>query len=263
MDIPAVSVELQRHGEVALLTLQRPEVGNAINDAIRHELPERVEQLDRDDAVRCIVLAGAGVRGFCVGADIKERRAVGNSVQERRRLIDNPWIERVARTRKPVVAALHGYCLGGGLELALACDIRIAAPDTVLGLPETGLGLIPGGGGTQRLPRLIGAARALDLILTGDRLSAADALALGLVTRLSANRDSLVEEALALAARVAARPPAATAYAKELVRGAGEIDLAAGLQQERALFSILMNTADRAEAAQAFAEKRPAKFGGH
>lgn len=262
MDSPTDPIGLRRQGAVALLTLQRGDVGNAINDAIRQGLPALLEQLDADDDVRCMVLTGAGEKGFCVGADIKERRTVGSSVQERRRVADTPWIDRIARVRKPVIAALHGYCLGGGLEIALACDIRMAAPGTVLGLPETGLGLIPGGGGTQRLPRLIGAGRALDLILSGDRVSAADALAMGLVTRLSASRESLVDEALALAERIGARPPSATAYAKELVRAAGEIDLPAGLQQERSLFAILMNTADRAEAAQAFAEKRPARFTG-
>lgn len=262
MDARVPEIEEQRHGAVALLVLQRPEVGNAINDAIRQGLPSRMEQLDADDSVRCLVLAGAGERGFCVGADIKERRSPGTPVEERRRLLDNAWIDRVARIRKPVVAALHGYCLGGGLELALACDIRIAAPDARLGLPETGLGLIPGGGGTQRLPRLVGPGRALDLILSGDRVTAAEALAMGLVTRISASPGSLRDEALALAARIGARPPAATTYAKELIRGAGELELAAGLQQERSLFAILMNTADRAEAAKAFAEKRPPNFQG-
>ena len=173
MQDTAPPVLFEPHGTVALVTLQRPEVGNAVNDAIRVALPELLERLDRDESCACIVLTGAGERGFCVGADIKESRAIGSSVQERRRLMGNAWIDRVGQLTKPVVAALHGYCLGAGLELALACDLRIAAPNTLFGLPETGLGLIPGGGGTQRLPRLVGLGRALDMMLTGDRIDAA------------------------------------------------------------------------------------------
>ena len=185
-------IVLTIHGKVAQVTLNRPQVGNAFNDAIRNELPRLLEALDGDDSCSAIILNGAGERGFCVGADIKESRTIGSSVQERRRLKDNAWIDRIASLSKPLVAAIHGYCLGGGLELALACDLRIAAPGAVFGLPETGLGLIPGGGGTQRLPRLIGLGRAMDLLLTGDRVSSEEALRTGLVTRVASNADSLV-----------------------------------------------------------------------
>ena len=263
MQDTAPPVLFEPHGTVALVTLQRPEVGNAVNDAIRVALPELLERLDRDESCACIVLTGAGERGFCVGADIKESRAIGSSVQERRRLMGNAWIDRVGQLTKPVVAALHGYCLGAGLELALACDLRIAAPNTLFGLPETGLGLIPGGGGTQRLPRLVGLGRALDMMLTGDRIDAAEALRIGLVSRLARDRASLVEEALALAARVAARPPTASAYAKEAACAGIDLDLQAGLQLEKTLFSLLMATQDRAEAALAFREKRAPRFSGN
>ena len=255
-------VLLDQHGKVALVTLNRPEVGNAFNDAIRNRLPALLEQLDGDDGCAAIVLRGAGTRGFCVGADIKEDRSIGSSVQERRRLLGNAWIDRVGRISKPVVAALHGYCLGGGLELALACDLRIASAGALFGLPETGLGLIPGGGGTQRLPRLIGLGRALDMMLTGDRISAEEALRIGLVSRLVPDTATLDTEALALATRIAARPPAATAYAKEAARAGIEIDLQAGLTLEKTLFSLLMSTTDRAEAALAFKEKRAPRFTG-
>lgn len=161
-----------------------------------------------------------------------------------------------------MIAALHGYCLGGGLELALACDIRIAAPGAQFGLPETGLGLIPGGGGTQRLPRVIGLGRAMDLLLSGDRIDAQEALRIGLVSRLVADRDALLGEARALAGRIAARPPTATAYAKEAARNGIEMDLQAGLTLEKTLFSLLMSTSDRAEAALAFKEKRAPRFTG-
>ena len=183
-------------------------------------------------------------------------------MQERSRLQNNAWIDRVARISKPVVAALHGYCLGGGLELALACDIRIAAPGAQFGLPETGLGLIPGGGGTQRLPRLIGLGRAMDMMLTGERIDAQEALRIGLVSRLAADRGTLLAEGRAIAQRIASRPPTATAYAKEAARAGIEMDLQAGLTLEKTLFSLLMSTTDRAEAALAFKEKRPPRFTG-
>lgn len=254
---------LTTHGKVAQVTLNRPQVGNAFNDAIRHELPRLLETIDGDDRYAAIVLNGSGERGFCVGADIKESRTIGNSVQERRRLKDNAWIDRVADLAKPVVAAIHGYCLGGGLELALACDLRMTAPGAVFGLPETGLGLIPGGGGTQRLPRVIGLGRALDMILTGDRINSDEALRMGLVTRMTSGADTLVAEALAVAARIAVRPPTASAYAKEAAKSGLEMDLQAGLNLEKTLFSLLMSTADRAEAAAAFRDKREPRFTGN
>jgi len=253
---------LERHEKVAVVTLNRPEVGNAFNEAIRIGLPDMLEQLDLDDGCAAIVITGAGERGFCAGADIKESRTIGTSVQERRRLLGNAWIDRVGRITKPVIAAIHGYCLGGGLELALACDLRIAAPGALFGLPETGLGLIPGGGGTQRLPRLVGLGRALDLLLTGERIDADEALRIGLISRLARDRTGLLEEARAVATRIAARPPTATAYAKEAARAGLEMELQAGLTLEKTLFSLLMSTTDRAEAALAFREKRAPRFTG-
>jgi len=254
---------LTNHAKVALVTLNRPQVGNAFNDAIRTELPRLVEALDGDDTYAAIVITGAGERGFCVGADIKESRTIGTSVQERRRMNGNAWIDRIAGRSKPLIAAIHGYCLGGGLELALACDLRMAAPGAVFGLPETGLGLIPGGGGTQRLPRVIGLGRALDMMLTGDRVNSDEALRMGLVTRMTSGVDTLVAEALAVAARIAVRPPTASAYAKEAAKAGLEMDLQAGLNLEKTLFSLLMSTADRAEAAAAFREKREPRFNGN
>ncbi|MBU3738778.1 MAG: enoyl-CoA hydratase/isomerase family protein [Rhodoferax sp.] len=259
-DIPELL--MARHGAVALVTLNRPEVGNAINDAIRTGLPQALEALDQDPDCAVVVMAGAGAKGFCVGADIKESRTVGHPVQERQRLLGNPWIDRVARLRKPVIAAIDGFCLGGGLELALACDIRMATARAQFALPETGLGLIPGGGGTQRLARVIGLGRALDLILSGERIDAVQASQMGLVTRVVGEPGDLLASALSLAERIAQRPPTASAFAKEATRQGLEMTLEDGLRLEKSLFSMLMTTADRAEAARAFREKRPPRFSG-
>jgi len=255
------ALRVEAHGAVQLVTLNRPEVGNAINDAIRQGLPAVLEQFDANPGCAVIVLTGAGAKGFCVGADIKESRPIGHPVQERQRLFANAWIDRVAAVRKPIVAAIDGFCLGGGLELALACDIRVASARAQFGLPETGLGLIPGGGGTQRLSRLVGLGWALDLMLLGERIDAAQAHRIGLATRLVEDPADLVRSALALAERLAQRPPVATAYVKEAARAGFDLPLAEGLRLEKTLFSMLTNTEERTEAARAFREKRPPRFG--
>jgi enoyl-CoA hydratase/carnithine racemase len=170
------------------------------------------------------------------------------------------WIEAFDRVSKPLIAAIHGFCLGGGLEIALACDLRVASSDAVFGLPETGLGLIPGGGGTQRLPRTIGLGRALDLLMTGDRVDAAEAYRIGLITRLAADRAALALEVAALADRIASRPPVATAFVKEAATVGLQLDLPAGLRLERALFTMLLSSDERREARAAFQEKRPPNF---
>ncbi len=257
---PAVRIE--REGAIGWIVLDRPAQINAINDAIRRGVPAALAELEADVAVRVIVIRGEGPRGFCAGADIKESRGPETSVQARRRMQQARWIEALDRTEKPVIAALHGYCMGGGLELALACDIRFAAPDAVLALPETGLGLIPGGGGTQRLPRVVGLARALDLLLSNERVTASQALAMGLVTRVAATPESLLAEVRALAERIAAKPPTATLYAKQAARAAMEVELKAGLNLELDLFAQLVPMQDVKEAALAFKEKRAPQFSG-
>jgi enoyl-CoA hydratase len=259
-DFPAI--RLVHDGSVAWVILNRPNQINAINDEIRSAVPQALASLDAHDRVRVIVIRGEGQRGFCAGADIKESRGPETSVQVRRRMEGARWIESLDRVTKPVIAAIHGFCLGGGLELALACDIRMAAPDAVFSLPETGLGLIPGGGGTQRLPRIAGLGRALDMLLTGDRIDAEEARRIGLVTRLSKTPESLKDEVGELAARIAARPPVASAYAKKAARAALELDLKRGLDSELDLFALLAPSDDHAEAARAFAEKRPPRFTG-
>jgi enoyl-CoA hydratase/carnithine racemase len=253
---------LDRHDAVALIQFNRPQAVNAFNEEIRNGLPAMLAVLEADSAIRAIVITGAGERGFCAGADIKEKRPVGTAVSERRRLMPTSWIEAIDRVSKPVVAAIHGICLGGGLEIAMACDIRVAAANATMGLTETALGLIPGGGGTQRLPRLIGLSRALDMLLTAERIDAAEAHRIGLVTRLADTREDAIAEALRIAALMASRPPAAIVYCKEAAITGAAADLQTGLRIEKSLFALLTNTKDRFEAASAFAEKRPPRFTG-
>ena len=258
----AADVLLERIGAVGHIKLNRPDAINAINASIRTHLPRMLDELDRDENIRVILLSGAGERGFSVGADIKEMRASEGPIDGRARLIRDAWIESIDRVSKPVIAAIHGFCLGGGLEVALACDIRIASPSATFGLPEVNLGLIPGGGGTQRLPRIVGLGAALDLLMTGDRINAAEAHRISLVSRLSREPSTLLEEAFALAERLAAKPPSALAFVKEAARSGIETDLAGGLRVEKNLFAILLSTEDRKEAAAAFREKRSAVFSG-
>ncbi len=253
------AVRIKSADGVGWIILNRPTSINAINDEIRSGVPAALEAMDDDQTIRVIVMQGSGARGFCAGADIKENKPVEGPVAARRRLARAPWIESFDRVSKPVIASIHGYCFGGGLEIALACDIRIACADARFALPETGLGLIPGGGGTQRLPRIVGFAKALDMLVTGDQIDAAEALRHGLITRLAADRESLDRDTAELARRIAARPAVATRYAKEAARAALDLDLRAGLRVERDLFSLLLSSEERLAAAAAFRNKAGSK----
>jgi enoyl-CoA hydratase/carnithine racemase len=254
------AIEVVRQDGVGWITLNRPSVINAINDAMRHEVPRALRALDEDPQVRVIVLRGAGERGFCAGADLKESRPPATPFAARSPQASSNWIRAFDGVAKPMIAAVHGYCFGGGLEIALACDLRIAAADAVFSLPETGLGLIPGGGGTQRLPRMVGLARALDLLLTGDRIDGNEAYRIGLVTRLTPTAATLADEAGALARRIAERPPLATRLCKEAARNGLELELGAGLRLEKDLFTMLLGTEERREAVAAFRDKRAPVF---
>lgn len=256
------AVTLERDGAIGWVVLTRAAQINAINDAIRSGVPQALRELDADPAIRVIVLRGDGARGFCAGADIKEQRGPETAIEVRRRMEGTRWIEAIDTVQKPVIAAIHGYCMGGGMELALGCDIRFATPDAVFSLPETALGLIPGGGGTQRLPRVIGPGRAMDLLLTGERLSAKAALDIGLITRMASEASRLLEEVRVFALRIAARAPAATLSAKRAARAALELDLKKGLDLELDLFAMLKPSDDAREAAIAFSEKRSPHFTG-
>lgn len=217
---------------VALVTLTRPQVMNALNVRLREELIAVARELDTNPDVSVAVFTGAGDRAFCAGADLKERGQ--QSVEEQyhyRRHLRPQWIHAVAGMGKPTIAAVNGYCLGGGLELALQCDILIASEKASFGLPEVTLGFLPGAGGTQRLPRAIGLQKAKEILLTGRRFDAAEAERLGVVSRVVPH-EKLLPEALALARAIAANPILSLVQAKLALNASQETTLAAGLQVE-------------------------------
>lgn len=238
---------------VALVTLDRPEALNALNAAVLGRLVDILRDLDANPDCRCIVLTGAGTRAFAAGADIREiagETPAGLLAADR----FARWDE-VAAIRTPIVAAVRGFALGGGLELAMACDMIVAGDDAKFGQPEIRIGVIPGGGGTQRLTRAVGKARAMELILTGRSIDAAEADRVGLVTRVVPAAETLTA-ALELAASVAGMPPLAVRAAKEAVCAAEELPLARGVAFERRLFHLLFGTEDQREGMAAFLEKR-------
>ncbi len=246
---------------VVTITLNRPEVHNAMNEQMRQELTRCFGDLATSDAARVVVVTGAGERAFSAGADIREfvEPQVPVRFRESRKRVD--FRQAMDRCPQPIIGAIRGYALGGGLELALACDIRIAGEDAQLGLTEVNLAIIPGGGGTQRLPRLIGRGRALEMILTGARIDAREAWRIGLVERVVPAADVLAS-ARELARTLAEKAPVALRYAKEAVVKGLELPLADGLRLENDLATLLRTTEDRVEGAKAFLEKRKPRFTG-
>ena len=257
-------VKVEQDGRVAIVTLDHPPV-NALSSKLLEELEEEYDRLDHDDETRTIVLRDEGEKVFVAGADITEFPALREQIEEAAETGSARGIQKLAARmdagRTPVIAAIHGYCLGGGLELAMACDIRIAADDAQLGQPEIKLGLIPGGGGTQRLPRLIGHGRALLLNLTGDPISAAQAYQWGLVERV-VPRAELEDAAVELAQTLAQRSPHAMAVVKELAAETRDLPIAEGLQREAQGFMRCLGSEDGAEGVAAFLEKRQPEFTG-
>jgi enoyl-CoA hydratase/carnithine racemase len=251
-------VESSRDGHVALLRLNRPEARNALSPEVMETLAGELEALDPDPEVRCIVIAGSE-KVFAAGADIKAM-AERSFAEALRHPAASFW-RRVAAIKTPLIAAVSGYALGGGCELALACDMIVASDNAVFGQPEIQLGIIPGGGGTQRLARVLGKQRAMEYVLTGRRFDAQTALELGLVNKI-AEDGAWLEEAMELARTVADRPPIAARLAKQAVLAAEETALSAGLENERRLFELAMATEDRVEGMNAFLEKREPKFEG-
>ncbi|HBW34943.1 enoyl-CoA hydratase/isomerase family protein [Desulfosporosinus sp. BICA1-9] len=245
---------------VATLTLNRPKVLNALNDQVFNELAEAAEELAADQSVRVVIITG-GEKVFAAGADISQM-ASASAVDVT--TSDNPShraFHLIENMPKPVIAAIAGFALGGGCELTLVTDVRIAADNAQFGLPEIKLGILPGGGGTQRLPRLIGAGRAKELIFSGDFINAEEALRIGLVNKV-VPADQLFEEAKKIAKKYADRGVVALRLAKSAVNEGLRMDLEAGLEYEHKCFSLLFATEDQKEGMRAFLEKRSPKFQG-
>lgn len=251
-------VESSRDGHVALCRLNRPDARNALSPELMDELATAVEGFDADPEVRCVVIAGSD-DVFASGADIRALRE--RTFEESLRHPAAAFWRRLAACKTPLVAAVSGFALGGGCELALLCDLIVASDTAEFGQPEITLGIIPGGGGTQRLARVVGKQRAMELVLTGRRVDAREAERLGFVNEVADRRDWL-ERAMELAQRIARRPPIAVRLAKQAVLAADETGLAGGLEHERRLYEIAMATEDRIEGMDAFLEKRPPDFKG-
>jgi enoyl-CoA hydratase/carnithine racemase len=252
------TVTAETRGAVGLARLNRPEARNALSPELMAELVELVEGWDADSELRCIVIAG-GDEWFAAGADIKAmaKRTFAETLTSPAARF---W-PRLAAVRTPLIAAVSGYALGGGCELALVCDMIVASESAEFGQPEILLGIIPGGGGTQRLARVMGKHRAMELVLTGRRIKAGEALDLGIVNRV-APAGQWLDAAMELADVVARRPPLAVRLGKQAVLAADETPLAAGLEQERRLYELAMATEDRVEGMNAFVEKRQPEFRG-
>jgi enoyl-CoA hydratase len=253
------TIVLSREGPVAVIALNRPEALNAMNSVMARDLTEALESLSKDDTVRCLVITGNG-KGFCAGADIREMSRISATEVARAGSLLSIW-EIVGRYPKPIVAALGGFALGGGLELAMCCDIIIAAQGTKLGQPEINIGVIPGGGGTQRLTRAVGRYKAMEMILTGSTITAEEAEAAGLVSRV-VPADQHLQEAMKVAQTIASKAPLAVRLAKQAASAAEEGTLSDGLRLERQLFLLLFSTKDKDEGMKAFLEKRPPVFTG-
>jgi len=246
----------ERHGHVALIRLDRPEARNALSPEMMGELGAAIERLDHDDEVRAIVIAGSD-EVFAAGADIRALR--DRTFAEALFHPTSAFWKRIAGCRTPLIAAVSGFALGGGCELALSCDMIVASETAEFGQPEITLGIIPGGGGTQRLARVLGKQRTMELVLTGRRFSAKQAFEWGIVNRVD---KAWLNSAIDLARVVASGPPVAAKLAKQAVLAADESGLAAGLEQERRLYELAMATHDRLEGMSAFLEKRRPDFQG-
>jgi enoyl-CoA hydratase len=257
--MPYEFVRSELDGPIGIVTINRPQVLNALNHQTMAELVDALQAFDRDPAVRCLILTGSD-RAFAAGADVTQMVDVG-AVEVLSDDNFGRWAQLRA-LRKPLIAAVSGYALGGGCELALMCDMIVASETAQFGQPEVKIGIIPGAGGTQRWTRTAGKARAMEAILTGESVRAADAERMGLVNRV-VPAGAHLEEARRLAHAIAARPPLAVRLAKEAINQAAELSLSGGLELERKLFYLLFASEDKREGMRAFLEKRPpAEFRG-
>ncbi len=242
--MPAGAIIYNKTGHVARITLNRPEAGNTINQELAQDMSEVCEGINQDDDVYVVIITGTGDKAFCAGSEVKTNVAAA-----------------VASIDKPIIAAINGEALGEGMELALSCDIRLASDKARFGLPQIASGIIPVNGGTQRLPRLIGKGKAMELILTGETINAEEAFKIGLVSKIVPG-EKLAAEVDALASKMAGQAPISLRFVKEAVNKGMDITLAQGLRLEGDLYFLLHTTADRTEGIRAFLEKRPPQFNG-
>jgi enoyl-CoA hydratase len=256
------TLQYREDGAVATIRLNRPQKKNSFNGEMRQELEQALQALGRKVDIRAVIVTG-GDEIFCAGADISEMDGTANAESSYRHAREFQILfDQVESLPQPVIAAVSGYALGGGCELALAADFRVASETARFGLPEIKIGAFPGGGGTQRLTRLIGAAKAKEMILLGDPISAQEALAIGLVTKV-ASKEKYLEEATSLATKLAALPRLALQASKMLINRSQDFDLATGLEFEARTFGALAHTHDLAEGTKAFLEKRKPNFTGN
>ena len=254
------TILVEREGRVAILTINRPDKLNALNQQVRDEMLEILAGIEHDEGVGAVVITGAGEKSFIAGADIGE--FAGRTPFDQRHAMRSPRIfDIMASFPKPVIAMINGFCLGGGCELAMSCDIRIASEKARFGQPEINLGLIPGGGGTQRLPRLIGLGQTMRLVLTGDMIGAAEAKEMGLV-EIVVPAEELRAKTLELAGKIASKSPLTVKVAKEALRASERMSIEDGIAYERDLFCLCFASADKEEGVKAFLEKRPAQWTG-
>ena len=254
------TILVERRDRVAIITINRPEKRNALNIQTRAEGAAALDELRADDSIRVVVITGAGDKAFIAGADIAEF-ANRTALTQRQVMMERSLFNAIDSFPKPIIAMVNGYCLGGGCEIALACDIRIASDRASFGQPEINLGIIPGGGGTQRLTKLIGEGKAMEMILSGAIVDAQSALSMGLVNHVVA-ADQLETRTMEIANRIAEKSPIALRLAKEAVKLASRSNLDEGLRREIDLFALCFSSEDKDEGVKAFLEKRRPEFKG-
>jgi enoyl-CoA hydratase len=254
------TITVERRGRVAILTINRPDKLNALNRQVHSEGVAALDELRKDENVRVLVITGAGEKAFIAGADISEFEGQ-TPVTQRDLFHERTFFNSIDSFPKPVIAMVNGFCLGGGNELAMACDLRMASENARFSQPEINLGIIPGGGGTQRLTRLVGEGRSMEMSLTGDMIDAATALQFGLVNHVYPS-DQLEAETMKLADKISEKAPIALQLIKEAVKFASKSNLDEGLRREVDLFAICFSTEDKQEGVSAFLEKRKPEFKG-
>ncbi|MEQ2128620.1 short-chain-enoyl-CoA hydratase [Caldanaerobacter subterraneus KAk] len=255
------NIEVKIEKGIATITINRPKALNALNTETLEELENVLEVLQNDDGVKVIVITGAGEKAFVAGADISEMKDMSVFEAKKFAELGQKVFRKIELMKKPVIAAVNGYALGGGCELALACDIRIASRNAKFGQPEVGLGIIPGFGGTQRLPRIVGVSKAKELIYTGDMIDAEEALRIGLISKV-VEQDKLLEEAYGIAKKIMSKGLVAVSLAKEAINKSLEVDIDSGMEYEANAFALCFGTQDQKEGMAAFLEKRAPKFEG-